>query len=1021
MSRLSSLFLANHPALYTIDPDHAFLKSLASLFTDFSERDNVAQRAHVFLPTRRAIRAFQQDMLNISDGAPVILPRLRPLGDDSEDDVIFSAGSGMLSENADDIPPAITPIKRRFILARELMAARPLGEREITPDQALELAAALGRLMDRLYNEGLSWDAINGLIHEENLATHWQITLDFLETISRSWPDILAERGVIDAVDRRNRMSFRLAELWSSQPPPHPVIAAGSTGSLPATAALLKAVADMPQGAVILPGLDRLLDDESWEALDDQHPQATMKQLLAHNEWDRNLVRPFPDPVSSAPDHKAGQEKSWFLREVLRPPQTTDRWADLVPDDAKRDALIRALAPISLAECEHPQDEADFIALKLRETMQTKGRTALVITPDRDLAGRVRAACRRWDMEIDDSAGRPLASLPAGSFFLQILDVMDAGFAPATLMSLLRHDLCRACMREDAYQKAINILDKSLRGMPPARGWEGLRAKLEENGANKDQEVSQLLLVLEDAFQSLEDKADDFSARLRCHIECAEKLASTAQDNESATPHALWGNEDGEALSELLAQILEDSAPFRATPPSPYREMIDMFLREATVRPKRPGHKRIAILGQLEARILQADLIIMAGLNEGTWPPAGGHDPFLSRAMMAACGLPGPERKVGQAAHDFRAALGAPEVLITRSRRVGGKPTIPARWLQRMEAVAHACGLPQDFLTAKQTALLTLSRQLSQPLGLPSPAERPAPTPPLSLRPKGLSVTKIEDWLINPYAIYVRYILGLRPWDTLEKEPDAIEIGNMLHEILKDFGEETREHWPGEVAALARLREIGHEKLQNATAAPAFWHYYTPRFDAIAAFVCHHEENWRKKARPLLFERQGKTSIKTQSGRTFTLSAIADRVDRLQDGTLAYIDYKSGTSLNATNIRSTIKPQLPLTGWIGAQGGFPAPAPKAEPGYFAYWQLHGSREAGALAEVANDDNNDCSDIAADAAQGLTQLIEAFEDENRPYTARPNPARTPKFDDYEHLARLQEWSAGGPGEDSEGGE
>ena len=185
-------------------------------------------RVTILLPTRRSIAALRAAFLRLSQGRAMLLPRLRPLGDVDEDELDLTAGAD--GATTLDIPPAIPSLTRRLLLAR-LVAARPDLDGNVV--LATRMAEALAELLDAAATEGLSLDALANLV-PESYARHWQITLDFLTIVREHWPALLAERGMIDASDRRNRLLAALAQRWQDKPPADPIYAAGSTGSIPA-------------------------------------------------------------------------------------------------------------------------------------------------------------------------------------------------------------------------------------------------------------------------------------------------------------------------------------------------------------------------------------------------------------------------------------------------------------------------------------------------------------------------------------------------------------------------------------------------------------------------------------------------------------------------------------------------------------------------------------------------------------------------------------------------------------------
>lgn len=340
----------------------------------------------ILLPSRRACRTLREAFLRLSGSKATLLPAMRPIGDVNADEVALLLASG---EDFLDIPGAVSRLERQLLLARAILKAK------MAPsfDQAAALAQELGSFLDEVQTERLGFDGLSGLAPEE-FAAHWQKTLEFLEILTEHWPEILKERGVIDFALRRNLLLEAQIQAWEKFPPEKPVIAAGSTGTVPAAAELLALVSRLPQGMLVLPGLDTALDDASWEKIGEDHPQFNMKKLLAAAGAERRDVKDWPlqgkRPINT---HRVR-----LMSEAMRPADTTEHWRQLTPQDIS----TQALDGFTRVDCDTPQEEADVIAFVLREALETPGKTCALITPDRKLARRVSQSLHRWGIHIDD-------------------------------------------------------------------------------------------------------------------------------------------------------------------------------------------------------------------------------------------------------------------------------------------------------------------------------------------------------------------------------------------------------------------------------------------------------------------------------------------------------------------------------------------------------------------------------------------------------------------------------------------
>lgn len=990
-------------SLYTIPSGVPFAAALAQALLEEVGDDRLALADYrILLPTRRACRTVRDAFLRQSGGRPLILPRLQPLGDVDEEELLLEAADPVLAARILELPPAMPPLRRRILLARAIMNLKDFAS---GPDQALALAGDLGRLMDQVHTENLDFARLPALV-EGDLARHWAVTTAFLEILSVHWPNILKEQGCIDAADRRNRLILALAEHWQAQPPSMPVIAAGSTGSIPATARLLQVIAGLPQGRVVLPGLDQDMDADSWQALDDTHPQATLRRLLAAMAIDRADVCLWPVADTDG-------ARAVLAGEMMRPAATSEQWRTLAHNVTRAGSIRQAAAGLERYDCDTPEEEARVIAMILRHTLEYPERTAALVTPDRTLARRVAMACRRWGIEIDDSGGQSLYDSPVGLFMRLTVQAVREQMAPGALLALLRHGLCRAGMMHTALEGQASRLETALlRGPKPPPGFDGLRnhaAQVIEQRPQRQRTVEACMPLVERLDEILsplirlaDGEAHAFHDWLRVHITCAEALAA-GPDQSGAD--SLWRGEDGEEAARFFAALAGESAGLPPVSVADYLSIIEQLMKNITVRPAYGTHPRLYILGQLEARLIDADTMILGGLNEGSWPPDPGHDPWMSRPMRRDFGLPSPEQSVGLAAHDFVQAFCHRRVVLTRALRKDGAPTVPARWLQRLDTVLQAAGVDPKILSGGDMPWIALARSIDRSAAI-VPCRRPAPIPPLAARPVKLPVTQIEHWQRDPYGVYARYILRLRKLDPLERPPDAAARGTFLHDVMHEFIRTCPDRLPPD--AVEMLKDIGMRAYRTMQGDEAFWRYWLPRFERIADWVVGVEREWRRSARPYKTEIDGEMAIAAPAlpGGRFTLTARADRIDRTFDGMAAIIDYKSGGSFKKSGILSGDTPQLPLEALIVNAGGFSAIDCRAT-AYLGYWKLTGGPEEGDI--VAIDDNDKIRMALERAEEGLHGLITHFSDPASAYICLPDPDRAPRFNDYAHLARVQEWA------------
>ena len=989
-------------------------------------------RATLYLPTRRACRLAREVFLDQLKGDAAILPRIVALGDLDEDEIAFAeAAIGALAEAALALPPAIAPLERRLLLAElilkwanspEVRGAEGSPLIANTPSAALGLADDLARLMDDMTTRQVAWDRLDRLVPDD-LDPFWQLSLRFLKIAREAWPALRHERAAIEAAERRDKLIEAEAKRLAGSDAP--VIAAGSTGSMPATAKLLETIARLPHGALVLPGLDTDLDDASWALIAGDagdkthdgapaagHAQFAMQALLARIGIARHDVAALSPPMPH------GRER--LVSEALRPAATTERWNVKKKDfDA---ATAKALASLAMIEAANAEEEALAIAVALREAVETPGKTAALVTPDRALARRVAAALERWQVKVDDSGGDSLADTQAGVFARLAADAALGGLEPVTLLALLKHPLLRLGAKEGAHAVAIATLERALlRGPRPRPGSDGLAQALSTFRANRDQlhRSDPRWLIADDEF----DVAAELIAKLGEALAPLERLK--AGDHPLAYL-ATWHRDVVAALNPELGdtalagvdttarafkELVEShSAAGISVARGDYAEMFHALIAGRVVRRLEIRDARVSILGQLEARLLSIDRVVLGGLNEGTWPGETRNDPWLSRPMRRDLGLDSPERYIGLAAHDFAQALGQREVILTRAAKIAGAPTVTSRFVQRIAALA---GKRWDEVQARGNIYLDLARALDHPAQVKS-AERPAPKPKVEARPSRLSVTAIEDWLRDPYTIYARYILRLQPLDAVDTPPGARDRGTVIHGAIGDYTELFAQKPPADpLKELLALGEKHFAVLADYPEARAFW---WPRYLRIAQWFAQWDKARRDGLTSLHAEIRGELKFPVGK-REFTLSAIADRIELRTDGSYAILDYKTGAGRTEKQVRTGLAPQLTLEAAILRGGGFNDIA-AGSVSEIAYVTLKGGEPAGRPNEI-NFKEGDANSQADHALGKLTALAAKFENEAEPYRSLVHPMWKTHYGDYDHLARVKEWSATGGGD--EGGE
>lgn len=1031
--------------VFSIPPGAPFLPTLAEallagrLVPGFRFEGDPLALADVtlYVPTRRAARALRGAFVDILGGRSAILPTVRPLGEFDEDEAAFDTEAAP----AIDLAPPIAAQERLLLLAPLVRAwkeslpahvAARFNEEFVVPTSAADaiwLARDLARLMDEIETEGTDWAKLAGLV-SGNLAGWWQVTLDFLGIVTDHWPRLLEERSLSNPAAHRSALIRLEAARLKRNPPAGPVIAAGSTGSIPATAELLGVIAGLPNGAVVLPGLDKGLDEASFAAISAPgarpatlgHPQYGLAKLIGGI----GVLRTDVEEIVAA--DRALSLRAALVGEALRPAETTELWTATRPGFAG-EAMGEALAGVTLVEAASERDEAVAIAIALKRAVEEPARRAALVTGDRALARRVSVELERFGVVADDSGGTPLANTPAGSLLRLALQAAFRPGDPVGLLSLLKHPLLGLGLDRGRVRHAAEIVELvALRGgtgRPDAASLALLfEARLSGLGDSRPpfwlsrlsarglDEARDMLARLAEAIAPLTafrgEQDADLAALTHASVVALENLGRAADGGLTE----LYAGDAGEKLAELMRGLVAASVPF-AFAAAEWPDVMDALIAPEMVKPAQGTDRNIAIWGALEARLQSVDTLVIGGLNEGVWPRKPESDRFMSRLMKTGIDLEPPERRIGLAAHDFQMAMGAKEVVLTRSARSGDAPAVPSRWLQRMLTFIgkeHAAAPLR-----RGEALLAWARALDagerQDFAL-----RPQPRPPLGVRPQHFSVTEIETLRRDPYAVYARRILGLMPLDPVIRDPGAAERGTLFHAILHLFSARIAD--PRQPDALAGLLEAGRACFAEAALPLDIEAVWWPRFEKLAANIIEWEHGRADAVAQRYAEERAEKTVVGRTG--VTLSGYADRIDLLAGGMADILDYKTGSSPSKAQAHTLLSPQLALEGALLRRGAFKALG-TAEPSQLAFVRLkpNGDVFEESILEY-NRKPRTANELAEEAWARLEKLLFHYADPTTGYLSRALPFREGEADgDYDHLARVLEWSAGGDSDDEAG--
>lgn len=947
-----------------VDFPKALTQELRSRFA--GQPPDALARVQLILNTRR----MQRRIRDLFDAGPaLLLPRLQLVTD-------LTIGAGL-----PQIPQAVPPLRRRLEIT-QLVSILLEREPDLAPRSSLfDLADSLASLLDEMHGEGVPPEAIQNLdVSDES--GHWKRSLKFLEIVQHYFDD---SHDAPDKETRQRMVIQALAALWEVAPPENPIIIAGSTGSRGTTMLLMKAVAQLPQGAIILPGFDFDMPLSGWEDLKDpltseDHPQFRFRKLMDELGLEPTDVLPWGGAQPACPERGA------LVSLALRPAPVTDRWlaeGPHLPD------LSRAMEDVTLIEAPSQRDEALAIAMRLRQAVE-ENKTAALITPDRMLTRQVSAALLRWNILPDDSAGTPLKLSPPGRFLRHVAALFSQKLTAEALLTLLLHPLTHSGGGRGPHLRLTRELELHIRrkGIPFPDA-DALRAF----AASREDAEGWTEWVIR-CFLGLDGETKPLSSWLEHHLALAELLADGSTPEKTSE---LWLEDAGRAARTAVDELLQEASYGGDMSARDYADMFGAILARQEVRNPDTPHPNILIWGTLEARVQGADLLILAGLNEGSWPEAPSPDSWLNRQMRLKSGLLLPERRIGLSAHDFQQAIAAPEVWLTRSIRSDDAETVASRWLNRITNLLE--GLPEkggpDALARSRDRgqhWLGQVRLLEEPEP-GKPALRPSPCPPVEARPRELSVTDISKLIRDPYTIYAKRVLRLRPLDPLMKAPDSLLRGTVVHSIFERFIRETRSD-PTALSA-GRLKSIANDILAETVPWPEIRSLWSARIDRVTDWFVQTEKARQSIARPAQLESPGKSTI-PQMG--FTLTAKADRIDIDETGRAFLYDYKTSNPPTKTQ-QIEFDKQLLLEAAMVERGGFDPLGPL---------KVAGAVYIGLAAKPVETPAPLLEEPPAVVWERFESLISAYLEKGTGFTARRAMFSEKDVSDYDPLSRFGEW-------------
>ena len=968
-----------HPRVFGIplgsDYPREFVNGLTQRYADRPPHE--IARINVIVNTAR----MRSRLVEIfSEQKSVLLPRLHLIGDLKN----FAHGDFAAYET--------NTLGEKFELIR-LVSGLLNAQPNFAPKSSLfSLSDSLQSLMNEIVEEGVSANDLIEL-NVQDQSGHWRNALEFLKIIFGYLDN---QNGQIAASSLKDQKD-KLTKNWSNNPILDPVYVLGSTGSRKPTLDLMAAVCNLPKGHIILPGFDFDAPQSMWSHLlsdraSEDHPQYRLAKVV-------ETCGTQPKDVANWTTATINTDRSSLISLSLRPAPVTDSWMREGPKLAN---LIQATEDITLLEATSKRQEALAIALRLRKAIDD-GITATLITPDREISRYVSSIMTRWDITPDDSAGIPLSLTPVGRFLRETATLLSDNVKTSQIFAILKHPLCHNGNNRGEHLRLTRDLELFLR----KDGIVSLTPDLMKEWSEK--QSSQLAAQWTDWFLQcfvnlLEPGVQSFATWLQKHIALSDNIAN-GSDDTNAGEKQFWQGASGAPIRQIIDRLNETN---ETTLKCELRDYIGIFkglLAQDSLRETTTTHPRVLIWGTLEARVQGADLYILSGLNEGTWPEIGDSDPWLNRQMRKDAGLRVPERKIGLSAHDYQQLICQKNVWITRSIRSNDAETVPSRWVNRLLNLLN--GLPNqqgpialEHMRKRGANWLELSESVDNALNdeFSKSTMRPAPCPPLSARPKSLAVTDIRTLIRDPYSIYAKHILRLRRLNPLNAIPDARMRGTIVHEVLENYFHE----WPNlsENQRRERFAEILEANLHRSVPWPSTQVFWRNRLDNVTNWLIDGEIERRKTAQPIGFEASGRLEIPDLN---FSVRAIADRIDQRSDGSLVIYDYKTGAAPTERQ-QLFFDKQLYLLALLAEQSGFKNIEPNAV--YSAAFIGLGTPPK--VVKMPSE-----KERIDTAYQKLRQLISRYQETDQGYTARRALFKSDDFSDYDHLSRYGEWDVSHP--------
>lgn len=965
------------------------------IMEQYGDNPELFAQIKVFLPSHKDAHALKESFLRLNYGKILFLPKILLLDDN------------ILPYATSDLKRPISNHVRKLVLARLVLEIQ-----EMTYSKALSFASTLIELVDSLQSEYVDFNKLNDVdvdCHHEN----WQKNLSIASKIIQSWSEYILKYEYIDPIIYRNKIFETLTNFWQENPPNNPIIIAGITNYTTALANFVKLVGQLPNGSIILGGLS---SDVNLSDIKSDHPQYALHRLVDYCGQSVNNIKNWHSTEIFLSSNNVQRNK--LCTEIMRSSETAEAWFNIA-ERLCEDEILIATENLKVINAPNDRKEASAIALIIREAIENPHQTIALITTNRNLVQRVKAILSKWDIKPTESAGTLLSDLSKGIYLRLLCDALECNFAPIPLLALLKHSLSLGGLSKGLFKNKVHSFERYLlRGQVIKNGLESYKYALNnmikqsiDNTDNTSKQIElynqNLLFInfLEDLFKPIQNLPNNVNMAdfIAVYKELIIRLT-----NSEATESTFFTDDVGQEIDDLFSSFSDNSDLIGILPKNEiYNHIKDLCTKKSIYSRQDNNNKNVMIWETDEARFKQADIVIVASLTEGNWPPNPNTNIWLSRSMQKQLGLTPPEKHIGLSSYNFVQAICGQKVYLTYSSESNGSPNIPSRWLIRLENLLKGYSNNQEIFTKLyDTPYLAWVDMLDDFNVIPKPAKRPCPTPPLEARPKIISVTDAEKWIRDPYFIYSKHILKLKKLHQINANLDSAERGTIIHKLIENFTIATKSGFMGKPHDI--MHKLVDDIIKTLQDKPILAVFLGNKLRSIATQFVDFEIERRKTLKPLMYEQKGTLSFATSQG-NFTLSAKCDRIDLDKNGNTILVDYKTSSSSahSYEQIKAGFAPQLPLQAMMIKQGGFGTHYQVVGAEYII---ISNSIDIKAMKPKKNDTDEPLfSELIDNIFNQFKDWVEKYNNINTAYTSRRLPQFLKYEGDYDLLARVKEWS------------